>query len=431
MSLPPPTLPDVSDSANRGAPPRAASLAFLAAAAAAILYALVTAFRQRWVSDDAFISFRYAENLVRGLGLVYNPGERVEGYSNFTWTLWSALGMRLGVEPEKWSSAGGIACYVAALALLAWNAWTYRRESSGLAAWIPLAAILGALHPDWQLFATGGLETSLFALEITALYLLLARGDAGPARAAAAGLLLGLAAMTRPDGPIFVPVVGLFLLLTGRRRLRALLALGAAFLLVWTPYTLWRVGYYGDYFPNTYYAKSAAIPWYSQGAFYVSLYFARYWPLLLAPVLVAAAWRRRGGDAAAKVERESAGAATSALSSWQRRALLAAMLVAVYVAFVIRVGGDFMFARFLIPVTPLLLVLLELGIARVALTRAWKQGVLAAAAAAGIVLTPYPLPSDPFGSIRGIVFEPNFYPRGPMDRVRREGLALRPFFAGL
>ena len=41
----------------------------------------------RFIQDDAFISFRYAENFARGAGLVWNAGERVEGYTNFLWTM--------------------------------------------------------------------------------------------------------------------------------------------------------------------------------------------------------------------------------------------------------------------------------------------------------------------------------------------------------
>jgi hypothetical protein len=40
-----------------------------------------------WGLDNAYISYRYAENLVRGEGLVFNHGERVEGYSNFLYVL--------------------------------------------------------------------------------------------------------------------------------------------------------------------------------------------------------------------------------------------------------------------------------------------------------------------------------------------------------
>ena len=39
------------------------------------------------LNDDAFISFRYARNLLEGQGLAFNPGERVEGYTNFLWVL--------------------------------------------------------------------------------------------------------------------------------------------------------------------------------------------------------------------------------------------------------------------------------------------------------------------------------------------------------
>src|SRR5215475_11087437 len=54
---------------------------------AAALFALWRAIGLAWLSDDGFISFRYAANLVRGDGLVYNAGERVEGYTNLLWTL--------------------------------------------------------------------------------------------------------------------------------------------------------------------------------------------------------------------------------------------------------------------------------------------------------------------------------------------------------
>src|SRR3990172_4480211 len=54
-----------------------------------------------WVCDDSFISFRYAEHLIQGHGLVYNAGERVEGYSNLLWTLLVALWMRASIDPIR------------------------------------------------------------------------------------------------------------------------------------------------------------------------------------------------------------------------------------------------------------------------------------------------------------------------------------------
>src|SRR3989442_15928728 len=108
----------------------AGSRVFLALAAVVVLTGIVHASRLAWATDDAYISFRYARNLVRGLGLVYNAGERVEGYSNFLWTLWCALGIKLGCAPETWANVTGIACYAATLLLL--GAHTRRRVSRGL-----------------------------------------------------------------------------------------------------------------------------------------------------------------------------------------------------------------------------------------------------------------------------------------------------------
>ena len=403
--------------------PKAYALSYWLTGLAALIYALWAASRRSWVCDDAFISFRYAENLVQGLGLVFNQAERVEGYSNFLWTLWSGLGLWLGADVERWATTAGILCYVAALALLVWNSWTTRRDQSGLAPWIPVAAMLGALHPDWNHFATGGLETSLFTLQITVVYVLLVHGDVGRARVLGVGLLLALAAMTRPDGVVIAAATALYVLWADSRRPRALLSLLGGFLVAWLPYTLWRVAYFGEFFPNTYYAKSAAMPWYSQGAAYISLYAARYWPLVLGLVLVAVAWFRSA--------REDDPARSAAVARWRRRVLLAAALVIAYTAFVLRVGGDFMFARFMIPITPLLLVLFELGITGVGEHRARAGWVLAGAAAAGILFTPYPIPFRAFGSIRGIVFEPKYYSAEATDRAKGQGLALRPFFQGL
>src|SRR5262245_5079445 len=80
------------------------------ALAACLLLLIVHAAAYWFLTDDAFISFRYARNFSAGAGLVFNPGfERVEGYSNFLWVLILAAGNRLGWAPHEaanWLSAG-------------------------------------------------------------------------------------------------------------------------------------------------------------------------------------------------------------------------------------------------------------------------------------------------------------------------------------
>ena len=97
------------------------------------LLAAAAAFEHAWVlrfaCDDAYISFRYAQHFVEGHGLVFNldPDEApVEGYTNFSWTMWMVLGAVLGFEHvamEDWSIFWGIACHAGVVLLLSAMAW--------------------------------------------------------------------------------------------------------------------------------------------------------------------------------------------------------------------------------------------------------------------------------------------------------------------
>src|SRR5207245_1217429 len=67
---------------------------------------------------DAWISFRYARNLLAGHGLVFNPGDAVEGYSNLLWVLLSATGMAAGLDPLLWARILGFLSAAATALLL-------------------------------------------------------------------------------------------------------------------------------------------------------------------------------------------------------------------------------------------------------------------------------------------------------------------------
>ena len=123
-----------------------------------------------WTCDDAFITFRYAQHFVDGHGLVFNldPNEApVEGYTNFSWTMWMALGAMLGfehVEMESWSIFWGIVCHAGVVLLLSAMAW---RASSGRA-WVPVAACAYAAVHHAASLAPAGLEHSKIPISIRA-----------------------------------------------------------------------------------------------------------------------------------------------------------------------------------------------------------------------------------------------------------------------
>ncbi len=382
----------------------------LAAIALALVIGVAQAIRLFWTSDDAYISFRYAENLIHGHGLVFNAGERVEGYSNFLWTVWCAVGMKLGAGPETWTGVWGIACYAASIALLGWLA--ARRAGPG-ARFVPLAALLAAFHRDWSIFATGGLETSMFTMLLLVSYALLAGPPPGAARLAAAGAAMGLVALSRPDGILFAGLAGLFLLVEQRGLRHGVLVYAVALAALVVPYAAWKLSFYGDLRPNTYYAKSAAHAWYRQGAHYVFLYFRKYAVLLLAMPLATPALRAAGPDPAGR----------------RRSVALAALFALGGTFYVMHVGGDFMFARFLIPVAPFYLILIEEGWSRIAGGRPRLHLAGALAMLVATAALPYPFRGE--GWIHGIVNEHEFYTPERRDLAERQGETLRRATEGL
>jgi len=352
-------------------------------------FAFAHAWALRWTCDDAFISFRYAGNLVAGHGLVFNldPQEMpVEGYTNFAWTLWLALGLVLGWTGdalETWAACWGALLHAGTVLVLGYAAW---RSSRGRAI-VPIAAPAWAVHYYGASLAPAGLETALFVFLATTLAVL-AIDRSSRRRLWLLGGLGVLAATTRPDGALLVMAAGVVVLADAirARAPRDVVAYAAPLVLGMVPYLLWRHAYYGYWVPNTFYAKSGADPYASQGLHYVLDYVACH-AVALVPALLALLLLplRRGDPAAAE--------------PWScRRAGLALLLFVVpYVAFVVWVGGDFMFGRFLLPVTPLLMLALDVLFAR----RPWLAPCAALVAVAGTWWRHDPPGMDDFGNPAG------------------------------
>jgi hypothetical protein len=112
--------------------------------------------------DDAYISLRYAANWAGGRGLCFNPGERVEGYTNYLLVFLQMIGLRLGL------SAGTVLrgigwLSLAALAALVTRFCTYS-IFGGRKFFGAMAGVLIALNPATFCWALSGLETPLYAL---------------------------------------------------------------------------------------------------------------------------------------------------------------------------------------------------------------------------------------------------------------------------
>lgn len=216
-----------------------------------------------FVKDDAYISFRYAHNLVMGRGMVFNAGERVEGYTNFLWTLIVAPFEAAGADLIQVTDILG-PLLGAVLVVLVVRA-SRRIDGPGPAGSHLWPAIWLASSSSFALWCVGGLEQSLAMLLPFAGALVTWRGwhESSTKLMAAGGLLLAGACLTRPEGHLFVILIGALVLWgaargwhQGGRRL--LVAWSLPILLVLGPYHIWRIAYFGALLPNTYLVKAVS-----------------------------------------------------------------------------------------------------------------------------------------------------------------------------
>ena len=326
-----------------------------------------------FLTDDAFISFRYVHNLLNGHGLVFNVGERVEGYSNFLWILeLAAIWGVLGIRPEHAAPWLSVLFTALTLALMLWwIARLPRLRMRGLASWCALALVCSsATFAVWT--SGGGLETRQFTFFIVLAVACLSLYRNRRWGLLAASVSLALAALTRPEGPLIaaccfawfgalqlpaalnalqraaepqgVGAIDEIVAMARRIDWRGLLCLIAPFAVIVGAHFLFRYAYYGEWLPNTYYAKHVR-PWYESGFKYLwaaALETGLYLLLPLAWYAMRARWRdaRDGGYA------------------------LILLIVAAHMLFLARIGGDYLEFRPMDFYWPLLAVPVVEGITR-------------------------------------------------------------------
>lgn len=306
--------------------------------------------------DDAMISMRYARNLVEGRGLVWNLGERVQGYTNPAVTLVMAGIHLLPLDDLRTSLPFQLLNLVllAACVVLVWRITRRLAGDHRVAAAAALATALCAPLAVWSLQGSDvGFVTCwlLFCCDRV-----IARRDSAAPWPWSLLLVLSSGVWIRPDvallaGLLWVGTLGW----PGDRWRRALrwaavqAALGGALLLFgWL--------YYGDPLPNTFYLKATGAPLDSVLASGVRQldFWLPFGPVAVLPAALAVALRFRERGVA----------------------LLGALCVGA-VCYNMVVGGDWVASRgsrFVVPVLPLVLVLAALGFAASArrLARVWR-----------------------------------------------------------
>ena len=230
-----------------------------------------------FLTDDAYIAFRYVSNSILGYGYVWNapPFLPVEGYTSFLWVVildgtWRAF----GVEPPEaanWISLFFAFSTLALATVMAWRLdWPdrWRRARIWIIALLQVGVITNRSFLTW---ASSGLETALFNF-LVLLWLFFTFQARRWWWAYAMTGSAALIALTRPDGLLFCAVTLVLVVAVGlgARPVRPIRLLGGLSpLLLVVAHLVWRRIFYGAWLPNTYYAKMAG-PWPASGIRYLA-----------------------------------------------------------------------------------------------------------------------------------------------------------------
>lgn len=283
--------------------------------------------------DDAMISMRYAWNFVNGHGLVWNVGERVEGYSN--------LLMVIAMMPANFLFNKGMAVFVMhlfGLVMMLMIAHLTVKIASRLFLTdesrhqalqkVMFFGVALSYYPltYWSLM---GMETSL--LTVMMLLTFKAMLDDKPYSMA---LFAGLTYLTRQDGLLLVlPIMVYWAYKTGKSKRQVLLVVGL-FTLFPLGQQLFRMLYYGEWLPNTYIMKVSGIPLahrLTDGLEFVFLFIASVWVVLV-------------------------GIGLGALQRPTRQKLLVVSILGLLIAYQVYIGGDaWLYWRLFSPIMPLVL----------------------------------------------------------------------------
>ncbi len=300
--------------------------------------------------DDAYISFRYAANFANGHGLVFNLGERVEGFTNLLWVLLIALGIKAGVSAELVAHLLGFVfgCTLMLVAML-YVKILLPKSHMWMSGLVPPLLLSSNSFSSWT---ASGLETPMFATLVMLALIAHAKNNVKWTV-----IFCILSTLTRPDGVITAAVllgVPLIFRMAKCRTLRVSFKLWRPILiysLFLMGLTLFRVVYYNSFLPNTFYAKVGGTS-FEYAIRYVTT-FLKDGPgflLLLFPFALTSKSFRYG-----------------------------ALLFFTIAAYILAVGGDvFMYGRYFLPILPIMIGATLLGVSRI-FKYSWVGGVIALA----------------------------------------------------
>ncbi len=212
-----------------------------------ILVFTYLAIKLSFIQDDAYISYRYVANFLNGDGLVYNIGERVEGFTNFGWTIYLILLGAAGLDYIFISQITGLLFGIGMVALTYLLALIVFEKNKLYAS---MATALVALNFSLAHWSPAGLETAAFGFfAMLSVYLFIKRSW---------WLIFSIlmAVWIRPDGVVMAGLLMIIEAILAKRIPRFTLISNATAFVLSLPFVVFKYMYYGSIVPNPFYAKT-------------------------------------------------------------------------------------------------------------------------------------------------------------------------------
>lgn len=308
--------------------------------------------RLHFIQDDAYISLEYAKNFAQGNGLVFNIGQRVEGFTSFLWISILTIPFMLNINPEIFAQVLSISFGVLNLILTYFLSRVIvgkykNKDVNSYFHFVPVIMLM--ISGTFYYWAVSGMETTLYTFScMLGVYYYLIRNKR-IVYLYLSIIFLTLAFLTRQEAAI---IIGIFILDFIIEQLRnnnyilnfkklfsaKLIIFLSIFIIPTVIFILFRFSYFGYLFPNTFYAKTGITSDYlSAGLQYTGAFFEKY--LLYGSIFILPIFLL--------IKRE-----------YREKIILLYAIIFSYIIYIIFVGGDVLaMHRFFIPTLPLIYVL--------------------------------------------------------------------------
>ena len=337
---------------------------FTTAWALSFIILVLLAWSNRFVQDDAFISFRYAEHFADGKGFVWNDGgEHIEGFTNFLWTLIMAGGIKLGYDPIQFSLTLGLIFFgltLVVIYILAKNIFNSR--DFGL-----LIMLLAGSNYSFSAYATGGLATMMQTFIFTsAVYFSIKICDRPSGKKGTLfiiSLLLSFALLIRLDSAMLIMVIFAFLLYCCftsncmmKERIFSFSFFVVPMFFIIGGWLAWKYWYFGNILPNTFYVKAASGVFIKYGIKYIYIFLTSTF-LIMFPVFFITGFPKL-------------------IPLLHRKWIFLMAVITVWMMYILKIGGDFMEFRFIVPIIPVAMIINVWLIQTIALQKSIKVALI-------------------------------------------------------